>query len=155
MSEVRQQTTGGTARTPRRRGQPAPTQPTAWAGWVVFGAMMMILGGSFHAIAGLIALFDQGYYAVGSNRLIVQMDYAVWGWVHLVIGVVALATGVALMRAPMWARVMGVVVASVSAIVNIGFLAAAPLWATMIIALDVLVIYAITAHGREVANFQR
>lgn len=155
MSDVRQQTTAGTARTAGRRRREAPAQPTAWAGWVVFGAMMMILGGSFHAITGLIALFDQGYYSVGSNRLIVSMDYTVWGWLHLVIGVVALVTGVALMRAPMWARVMGVVVASVSAVVNIGFLSAAPFWATMIIALDVLVIYAITAHGREVANFQQ
>jgi hypothetical protein len=155
MSEVHQQKTGGEARIPQQRGREEPGQPTAWAGWVVFGAMMMILGGSFHAITGLVALLDQGYYRVGSNRLLVQVDYTTWGWVHLGIGVVALVTGFALMRAPRWARVMGVVVASVSAVVNLGFLAAAPFWAVMIIALDVLVIYAITAHGSEVADFQR
>lgn len=156
MSDIRQQsTTGGTARIPRQRGQAAPAQPTAWAGWVVFGAMMMILLGTFQVIAGLVALFEDGYYLVARDQLLVHVDYTVWGWVHLAIGVFALVAGFGLMRAPMWARVMGVVVAAVSAIVNVGFLAAYPVWSTIMIAFDVIIIYAITAHGSEVENFQR
>jgi hypothetical protein len=126
------------------------TEPTGWVGWVFFGAMMLILLGSFQAIAGLVALFDRGYYLVSRNGLLVHVDYTAWGWVHLIIGLVALAAGIGLMTGRMWARVLGVVIALLSAIVNLGFLAAYPLWSITMIALDVIVIYAITAHGSEV-----
>jgi hypothetical protein len=152
MSDMRQEApVTGTARVPRQRGQEVP-EPTGWAGWVVFGAMMMILLGSFQAIAGLVALFDSGYYLVPSQDLVVTVSYDTWGWVHLVVGVVALAAGIGLMTGAMWARVLGVAVAMLSAIVNLAFVAAFPLWALTMITLDVLVIYAITAHGREVKS---
>lgn len=151
MSDMRQQApTAGTARVPQQRGQEAAPAPTGWAGWVVFGAMMMILLGSFQVIAGLVALFKESYYLVPSKDLIINVNFDTWGWVHLAVGVVALAAGFGLFTGAMWARVLGVVVATVSAIVNLGFLAAFPLWSLTMIALDVLVIYAITAHGREV-----
>jgi uncharacterized membrane protein len=87
---------------------------------------------------------------VGKNGLAVNVDYTAWGWVHLLLGVVVALAGLALMVGQMWARVLGVVLALASAIVNIGFLAAYPVWSAMIIAIDVLVIYAIIVHGREV-----
>ena len=156
MSHVREQPATGTARAPAQRGaETVPAQPTGWAGWVVFGGMMMILLGSFQAMAGGVALLNSGYYQVGSNRLLVDMGYTTWGWVHLGLGLLALVTGFGLMTGAFWARVLGVVVAGVSAVVNLGFLAAAPFWATMMITLDVIVIYAITTHGAEVRNYQK
>lgn len=149
MSDMRQQApAAGTGRVPQQRGREVP-EPTGWAGWVIFGAMMMILLGSFQAIAGLVALFKDSYYLIPSQNLVVNVSYDTWGWVHLAVGVVALAAGIGLFTGAMWARVAGVVVALVSAIVNIAFLGAFPLWAITMIALDVIVIYAITAHGRE------
>lgn len=153
MSDMRQQQqaqAGAAPQVPRQRGERAEPEPTAWVGWVFFGAMMMILLGAFQAIAGFVALFDDGYYKVTSNGLLVHVNYTTWGWVHLAVGAVALAAGFGLMTGAMWARITGVVVALVSAIVNIGFLAAYPIWAITMITLDVIVIYAITAHGREV-----
>jgi hypothetical protein len=160
MSDMQQETgtqatgtTGSTGATEAevraRHAREVPPEPSGWAGWVVFGAMMMILLGSFQVIAGLMALFDEGYYLVGPNGLVVDVDYTTWGWVHLGIGVVALAAGFGLVRGAMWARVLGIVVALVSAVVNFAFLPAYPLWAMMMIAFDVIVIYAIAAHGRE------
>ena len=147
MSDVRQQAPA----VPRQRGVEAP-EPSAWTGWVVFGAMMMILLGSFQAIAGLVALFDEGYYLVVNDELLVSVNYDTWGWTHLVIGLVALAAGLGLMSGAMWARVVGVAVAMISAIVNLAFIAAFPLWALMMITLDVIIIYAITAHGGELKS---
>ena len=153
MSDMREAQTGAT-QVPRQTRGPErgerTKEPTGWVGWVFFGAMMLILLGSFQAIAGLVALFDQGYYLVSRNGLLVHVDYTAWGWVHLIVGLVALAAGIGLMTGQMWARVLGVVIALVSAIVNLGFLAAYPLWSITMIALDVIVIYAITAHGSEV-----
>lgn len=151
MSDIRQQTpqTAGGARVPRQRGEAVP-ETTGWTGWVLFGAMMMVLLGAFQAISGIVALVDSGFYLVGSNGLVVQVNYDVWGWVHIGVGAVALVAGFGLMTGAMWARVLGVAVAMLSAIVNLAFVAAYPVWAVMMIVLDVLVIYAITAHGAEV-----
>lgn len=155
MSDMRQQATTPrtTARVPQQRGAPAPAPSSTWTGWVLFGALMMVMLGSFQVIAGLVALFNDTYYRVGSSGLLVQVDYSAWGWVHLVIGAAAMATGFGLLAGARWARIPGIVVAVLSAIVNLGFLAATPVWATLMIALDVIVIYALTAHGREIQGW--
>jgi hypothetical protein len=132
--------------------EPTRTPPTGWAGMAMFGAMVMMLLGTFQALAGLIALVDDSYYAVGSSGLVVHVDYTAWGWVHIAVGVIAVAAGAGLMTGQTWARVVGVCVALGSALVNFAFINAAPFWALTMITLAVLVIYAITAHGGELKN---
>jgi len=105
--------------------------------------------GSFQAIIGLVALFDSGYYVVTENSLVVNVDYTGWGWTHLILGAVAVAAGFGLIAGQMWARVVGIAMAIVSAVVNLAFMAAYPWWSLTVIALDILVIYAIAMHGRE------
>jgi hypothetical protein len=130
------------------------TEPTAWAGWVVFGGVMMIMLGTFQVIEGLVALFNNGFYAT-TDRLVVHVDYNTWGWTHLVIGVLAVLTGLGLLAGNMAARVAGVVVALLSALANLAFLGAYPIWSTIMITLDVIVIYAIIVHGRELKSDYR
>ncbi|MGZ6060339.1 MAG: DUF7144 family membrane protein [Myxococcaceae bacterium] len=110
----------------------------------------MALLGFFQALLGLIALFDKSYFAVRANNLLVLTNYTAWGWVHLVAGVVAVAAGlgVVLSGRP-WSRYTAMVVAGLSAVVNLGFLSASPVWSTIVIALDVVVIYALAVHGWE------
>ncbi len=147
--DVRQQAGATRAgQVPLQRGDTG-SEVTGWAGWVIFGAMMMILLGSFQAIAGLVALFDDGYYLVGKSGLVVSVDYTAWGWVHLAVGLVALAAGFGLFTGATWARVLGIGVAGISAILNFLWMPAYPLWALTMITLDVLVVYAIAAHGGE------
>jgi hypothetical protein len=153
MSDIKQKApSAGTARIPQQRGQDAATEQTAWVGWVVFGACMMVMLGTFHAIAGLVALFNETYFVAPSADLVVSVSYDTWGWAHLIGGLIVLAVGVGLFTGATWARVLGVAVAMLSAIVNLVFLAAYPVWSIMMITLAVLVIYAITAHGTEVKN---
>lgn len=153
MSDIQQQApSAGTARIPQQRGQPAPTAQTGWVGWVVFGAFMMVMLGTFHAIAGLVALFKETYFVAPSADLVVSVSYDTWGWVHLVGGLAVLAVGVGLFSGAMWARVAGVAIAMLSAIMNLVFVAAYPVWSIMMITLAVLVIFAITAHGSEIKN---
>jgi hypothetical protein len=123
--------------------------PSGWARWVVFGGVMLIMLGAFQIIEGLVALFDDGFYAVKPNGLVVHVDYTTWGWVHLVIGVVGILAGLGLLVGNMAARVVGVGIAFLSAVVNLAFISAYPIWSTIMIALDVLVIFAIIVHGRE------
>jgi hypothetical protein len=124
-------------------------ETSGWARWVVFGGVMLIMLGAFQIIEGLVALFDDGFYAVRPNGLVVHVDYTTWGWVHLLLGIVIAGAGLGVMVGQMWARVIGILLASLSVIVNIAFLAAYPVWSAIVIAIDVLVIYALTVHGKE------
>ena len=134
-----------TRSTDRARAQ----APTGWVGWLVFAGVMMILVGAFQAIDGLIALFNDDLYVVRPDGLVVNVDYTAWGWTHLLLGVVLIAAGYAVFSGKIWGRTLGVVAAIVSAVVNFAFIPAYPVWSLLIIAVDVLVIYALIAHGGE------
>ncbi|MBG0567157.1 DUF7144 family membrane protein [Actinoplanes aureus] len=128
----------------------ARREPTGWVGMVVFAGVMLLMLGSFQAIEGLVALFRDDFYITTNNGLVIPMDYSAWGWTHLIIGLIGVAAGLGILYGKMWARIVGIVIAVLSALANIAFLPAYPVWATIVIAIDVLVIYALTAHGREV-----
>jgi hypothetical protein len=134
---------------PTRSESSAYTGSSGWVGWIAFAATMLVLIGSFHVIQGLVALFKDEYYLVGSSGLVVNVDYTAWGWVHIIAGAIAIGTGFGLFSGQMWARVVGTIVAVLSAIVNVAFLAAYPIWSTLMIALCVIIILALTVHGSE------
>jgi len=135
---------------------PPPSAParyeqreTGWTGWIVFASVMMVMVGMFQAIEGVVGIFKDGYFAVPSKDLLVTVDYTAWGWAHLGLGIVAIVTGIFLLTGRTWARIIAITLAVLSAIFNIGFLAAYPVWSTIIIAFDVLTIYAVAVHGGE------
>ena len=125
----------------------SPTR-TRWVGWIWFGAAMMILLGLFGLIQGFVAIFNDKYYVTTSQGLLV-FDLTRWGWVHIILGGLAIIAGIALFTGAMWARVVAVVLAGINAIAQLAFLSAYPLWGIVVIALDVLVIYAVIVHGKE------
>lgn len=128
----------------------APTRTTTgWVGWIIFAGVAMIVLGAFQIIEGLVAVFQRSYYLVSSNNLLVHVNYSTWGWVHFGIGVAIVLVGFGIMTGATWARVLGIAFAVISAIVNLAFIAAYPVWGIIIIALDVIVIYALAVHGRE------
>jgi hypothetical protein len=129
------------------------TPSTAWVGWVWFAAVMLIMNGAFSALYGLVALFDDTYYGVSPNGLLV-FDITGWGWALLIFGVVSVLAGIALMSGATWARVVAVVVAAVNAIGHMTFASAYPVWALIVIVIDVLVIWAVIAHGDEIRDWR-
>jgi hypothetical protein len=120
-----------------------------FSGWAWFTGVLMGLVGLFQIIAGTVALAGPSYYTVPTRNLVVDASYTTWGWVHLIIGIVALVAGGGLAFGVTVARVVGVALAGLSAVVNLVFIPAAPVTATLIISLDVFLIYAITVHGGE------
>lgn len=133
---------------PRETGY-ASTSSTGWTGWIVFAGTMMALIGSLHVIQGLLAVLDEEYYLATDGGLAVTADYTAWGWTHIVAGAVVIAAGVGVVAGRIWARVVGVTLAVVSALLNFTFMAAYPIWSAIVIALDVFVILALTVHGRD------
>ena len=127
-------------------------EPTGWVGWIVFAGIMMIVVGGLHIFQGLVALFDDDYYQVGDNGLTIHVNYNAWGWTHVIFGVLVCAAAIGLLAGQLWGRIAGVVLAVLSILVNVAFLAAYPIWSTIVIAIDILVIWALTVHGREVRS---
>lgn len=138
--------------TARQGSSRAVPEPTAWVGWILFAATMLILVGSFQIIAGFVALFSDDYYNVGSSQLVLHVDYTGWGVVHLILGTLAIAAGYGIMSGKTWARAYAILLAGLSAIANLMFIQASPVWGTIVITLDVLVIWALCVHGREVEH---
>lgn len=122
---------------------------TAWVGVLVFGGLMLFLLGVFHLIQGIVALADDTFYIARKGDLVVAGDYTAWGWLHLVLGVVAIAAGAGVFTGALWARVAGVVIAVISALSSMLFMPAYPVWGVIAITFDVVVIYALVAHGGE------
>ena len=123
---------------------------TGWTGWITFASVMMVLLGLFQGIQGLVAIVNDDFYGVTEEGLVVEVDYSVWGWTHLLLGVVILMSGIGVLSGNLLARTVGVVLAVVSATVNLLYVEAYPVWSLLIIALDIVVIFALTVHGREV-----
>ena len=119
-------------------------------GVTVFAAVMMMMVGAFQALYGLVALFNDTFYVVG-QKWTFTFDITLWGWIHLLVGLLVVLAGVFLLAGATWARIVGVVVASVSAVLNFMSLPYYPVWGILIIAADVFVIWALTAHGRDIA----
>jgi hypothetical protein len=126
---------------------PAPAM-SAWVGWVYFGVALMAMIGIFNVIAGLIAIFDDNFL-VGAAGKIFVVDATAWGWTTLALGVLVLCAAVAVTRGAVWGRVVAVVMATLNAIAQLSIIRAYPIWALLVIALDVFVIYALIVHGGE------
>lgn len=129
--------------------------PSNWTGWIAFGAAMIMLGGVFNMIQGLVALLDQGYLVTTSDGLTVEISYTTLGWLQIGLGVVSLAIGIGMLVGVRAALVAGVVLAVVSAIVHMAMIAAYPLWSVVVIVFDVIVIYSILTHGREMKQLRK
>ena len=138
------------AATPADGSTSAPPNNTA-VGLTVFAGVMMIMLGVFQAIQGVVALFNDTFYAAG-QKWVFQFDITTWGWIHLIVGALVAVAGFFVFRGAVWARAVGIGIAAISAVLNFMWLPYYPLWAILIIALDVFVIWALAAPGRDIAT---
>ena len=109
----------------------------------------MAMLGSFHVLQGLVAIFKDDYFLVPESGLLVGVNYTTLGWTYLLGGILILLAGLGLFTGKGWARGVAVVLAAFSAIGNFAFLDVYPLWALLMIAMNIVIIYAVTVHGGE------
>jgi len=136
---------------PQYRSAGRAQEASGWAvGFILFAGIMMVMSGFFQAFSGLVALFQNDFYVATRNYLF-QFDATSWGWIHLLVGLIVALAGFAVMAGRTWGRVVGITLAVLSALANFAFIPYYPFWALTVIALDIFVIWALTAHGRDVA----
>jgi hypothetical protein len=123
------------------------TEPRAVSGWamsgIMFAATIMVMSGVFQAITGLVAIVNDQFY-VAVRGYMFDLDLSTWGWIHLIIGIAVAAAGFALFTRAIWAGVVALFLAVLSAISNFFFIPHYPVWSLLVIALDVWVIWALT-----------
>jgi len=125
---------------------------TGWVGWGAFAGVILFLSGLFGTIQGFVALVRPDPYFVTEDGRLFLFDLTGWGWWNIIIGLLLLLTAGALLTGATWARVVAVILAGVSALGQLLLLPAQPWWSLIIIAVDILVIYALTAHGDEMGT---
>ena len=118
--------------------------------WAAFAGVMLFLAGTFSFLYGLGAVLNDEAVTVGGNGGVIVWDFTVWGWVHIALGALMVAVALGLFGGKSWARWSAVVIAALNAISQITIITAFPIWALIVIALDVIVIYHLTArwYGR-------
>ena len=126
-------------------------QQTGWTGWVVFAGILMVLAGVLWTIQGLVAVFNNDLIIFGEEGALF-LNVTGWGWVHIILGLLLLLSGIIVMRGNMFGRIMAVLLVMLSIIVNFVWLPVYPLWSIIIIVIDVFVLYAVIVHGRELKS---
>ncbi|MFJ9413083.1 hypothetical protein ACIRPT_02815 [Streptomyces sp. NPDC101227] len=124
---------------------------TAAAGWTLFAAVVMIFGGIMAIFEGISAIATDKVF-ISTSHYVFQFNLTAWGWIHLILGIVVAIAGVALFTGATWARVVGVVVAGLSMVLNFIWLPYFPLWAIVVIALDAFVIWALCTSSQPLVE---
>jgi hypothetical protein len=141
-----------TTHTTARSASFADDRSITWAsGLVMFAGIMMVIGGIWHALAGIAALVNDKVY-ISTPNYVYSLDLTGWGWVHLVLGALVAVTGVAVLARMAWGRVVGMILVTLSLVANFLFIPWYPIWSLVIIALDVAVIWALAAWPRAVVD---
>ena len=118
-------------------------------GVIVFAAVLMMMSGVMSAVQGLVALVNDTFYVVGEEYLF-EFDVTTWGWIHLIVGAIVAFAGFSLFQGATWGRTVAVIVASLSTLANFLWIPYYPIWSLTVIAFNVFVIWAVTAHGRDI-----
>ncbi|GAA2151823.1 hypothetical protein FHX52_0608 [Humibacillus xanthopallidus] len=126
--------------TSRRSGKPATG--TAWAvGASTFAACLMLMVGIFQAVEGLAAIVNGTDFLIKGPTYVFTFNASTWGWIHLILGVIIAVAGAAILTGNIVARSVGIGLAVLSAIANFLWLPYYPIWALVIIALNVFIIW--------------
>jgi len=111
---------------------------------------MMVILGSLDALWGLAAILNNEVVVVGGHGALI-FDLTAWGWVQLILGALVGLTGIGLIVGNAAARVLGISLLAINAILQIVWFSAAPLWAFLMIILDVVIIYQLMVNWSEEA----
>lgn len=117
------------------------------AGGTVFAGLMLVIGGVLAVLEGVVGISKDAVYVVTRGDYSYKFDVSSWGWIHLVLGVIAIIVGYGLLGSGLeWARWAGVAIAGLSLIANFMFLPYQPVWSIVMIAIDLFIIWSLATY---------
>jgi hypothetical protein len=133
-----------------------PTQPSRsvsgsggdWyegEGWVAFAGIMIAIVGILNFIYGLAAIDNSHFYVREATYIL--SDLNTWGWVLMITGIIQFSAAIAIFGHVEWGRWIGILTASVNAIIQLIFIPAYPFGSLALFAIDILIIYGLVAYG--------
>jgi len=130
-----------------RSGTSAGAYDEAGGGWILFAGIMLMLVGVLNVIWGIAAIADSSFFIHNTRYILSNLN--TWGWVTLVIGVVQMFAAYSIWAGNQFGRWVGIAVAGLSAIGALMSIPAYPFWSLAIFAVDILVIYGLSAYGGQ------
>ncbi|MFF8860765.1 MULTISPECIES: DUF7144 family membrane protein [unclassified Streptomyces] len=125
------------------------TAKQQWAGGLTaFAGVMLMIAGLLSVFRGIMAIAQDNVFVTTPNYVF-KFDLTSWGWIHLVLGVIAVAVSVGLFGPATWARVAGVAIAGLVIIANFLSLPYYPVWSVVMIAMSGFIIWALCVVKRD------
>jgi len=126
--------------------------PAAWAsGWVSFAGFILVLAGTFGILTGVGALLEDEFYVVG-REYAYKIDVTAWGWIHVIVGGITVLAGCYIFTGNILARTFGILVAIGGAVANFLYIPYYPVWSILLVALNVIVIFALAVYSTDAAR---
>jgi hypothetical protein len=110
-----------------------------------FAGVMLATVAVFQILEGIAAIAKDDVYVAGI-KYAYEFDLTAWGWIHLVVGIIALAVGIGILMGQTWGLVSGIAIAALSCLSNFAFLPYFPVWSLVVLAFNALVIWALFSH---------
>lgn len=119
------------------------------SGWWTFAGVMVLIGGILNAFDGLVAITQTRYIEsnVLAGELPITNNIKTWGWIELVVGFVMVIAALGILNGANWARIFGIVVASLNLLFQFAYLGHYPAWSLTMIVIDILVIYGLAGSS--------
>jgi hypothetical protein len=117
-------------------------------GFTALAGVLMMLSGVASFLEGLAAIIKSHYFVTLPNYAY-NISGSGWGWTHLIAGIIVFLAGICLFLDMLWARVTGIILASLSLVMNLLYIPYFPVWSIVVIAIDGFVIWALLAPRRR------
>jgi hypothetical protein len=119
------------------------------SGWVTFAGVAAVVAGAYNSLSGIAALTDDDTLVTQAKKVLYGMDLTAWGWFWLVLGLAQIVTGVLILQRNRWGFWLGVGFAGVGAATTVIVMFVFPLWALAVLAIDMLVLFALLIDSDE------
>ncbi|MFC8043238.1 hypothetical protein [Nocardia sp. NPDC057353] len=119
-----------------------PVKQGVAAGTTIAAAMLLLTVSVLAVFHGISALAADEIFVAGPEYTY-QLDVTTWGWVVLILGILGVLIAIGMFTGAVWARIAAIVIASLSIIANFLWLPYYPWWSIIVIAVDIVVIWAV------------
>lgn len=126
-------------------------QVTGWVGWIAAAAFLILFAGILHIVFGFAAIMSQGWYLTGTGTAYL-LNTEQWGWTLIIGGALMIMSAMLLYMGSMAGRIIAGIIVVGSIFANIAVFSLTPIWSTLAIVVDIVILYAIIAHGSEMKN---